>query len=289
MPQITVQSVRQYYEQNTRLFTCFGSTNNARSIHRALWLPGIVSLEQALSASNELVLQETQNLTPVDSSSPMRLVDLGCGIGGTLFYLLKHLQQPSFALGVTISSAQAEMAQVQAAKENNAHCFGITVADFEAVPLPGGTFDLAFSIEAFAHAVQPVRYLAEIARLLRPGGRLVLIDDFLSAAVPPKTETHRRWLNSYREGWRLPALHQADWVAAEATRHGLVQIRERDLTPWLKLRTLPNWAANLLLRMGSKPPVRHAIWGSMLGSLALQHCLKAGLVEYRLLVFERRE
>ena len=149
-------------------------------------------------------------------------------------------------------------------------------------------FDLVFSIEAFAHAPHPEHYLTEVARLLRPGGRLVLIDDFLSSTILPGSETQLRWLDGYRQGWRLPGLRTPVWVTAEADRHGLAQVKGFSLTSWLKLFTLPEWAANLLLRIGHNLPWLHAIWGSMLGSLALQHCLQAGLVDYQMLVFEKR-
>ena len=288
MPLLTLQSVRQYYEQNTRLFSFFGGSNKAKSIHRAIWFPGVQDLKQALTASNRLILNEIQDLILKDPISQLHLIDLGCGIGGTLFYLINHIPLPAMAAGLTISPAQARLARNQALKETNRHTIGFAVADYQTVPLQEKTCDLVFSIEAFAHATCPACYLAEAARLLRPGGRLVLIDDFLSATVLPKTETHQRWLDAFRQGWRLPGLRTPVWVAVEAARHGLIQIKGRDLTTWLKLRTLPQWTADLLLNVGSKLPIRHAIWGSMLGSLALQHCLKAGLVDYQLLVFERQ-
>ena len=286
MPLLTVQSVRKYYEQNTRIFSIFRGSSQAKSIHRALWLPDVQDLGQALTASNELVLKEIQDLLLADSITHFRLIDLGCGVGGTLFYLLKKIPSVTCAFGVTISPIQARLSRVHKLKEANQQSIGITVADFQMVPMQTNAFDLVFSIEAFAHAPHPNYYLAEAARLLRPGGRLVVIDDFLSATIFPVSETHQRWLATYRQGWRLPGLRTPVWVAAEAVRHGLTLVEKRNLTKWLKLLTFPEWAANLLLRIGLNLPWRHTIWGSMLGSLALQHCLKAGFVDYQMLVFE---
>jgi cyclopropane fatty-acyl-phospholipid synthase-like methyltransferase len=289
MPLITDQSVLQYYEQNTRLFSWFGNPNQARSIHRALWLPGVQNLGQALVVSNELVLEEVQDLERANSGGSLRLADLGCGIGGTLFFLLRRITPPVLAIGMTISPVQAGMAQSQVLRESGEKPIGLIIADFQAAPLPTNFMDLAYSIEAFTHALYPASYLEETARLLRPGGRLVLIDDFLSETILPATDEHRLWLGAFRQGWRLPGLHTPAWVVAEAARHGLVQVRGRILTAWLKLRTFPDWAANLVLKVGVKLPLRHAIWSSLMGSLALQHCLNAGLVEYRMLVFERQD
>lgn len=288
MPRITTQSVRQYYDQNTRLFTFFGGSNRVQTIHRALWLPGVAKLDQALAASNELVWLEIDELLQHNPSPSLCLADLGCGIGGTLFALIKKIPIRACAVGITISPAQARTAENLALKENHSHACRFVVADFQAVPLPAKALDLAYSIEAFAHAPDPTCYLAETARLLRPGGRLVLIDDFTSDEIHPQTGAHSLWLDAYHQGWRIPGLRSPAWVRAEAAALGLVLVRDQNLTPWLRLSTVPNWAVNPLLKFGSNLPLRHAIWGSMVGSLALQHCLKAGLIEYHLLVFERR-
>jgi hypothetical protein len=53
------------------------------------------------------------------------------------------------------------------------------------------------------------------------------------------------------------------------------------------LRALPDVPARVLRTIGEKIPARHPIVPSMLGSLALQQCLKMGIVEYRMLVFAR--
>ena len=51
------------------------------------------------------------------------------------------------------------------------------VAGAEAIPLPDRSIDLAFSTIAFHHWADPARGLREVARVLRPGGGFVLIDN----------------------------------------------------------------------------------------------------------------
>ena len=69
---------------------------------------------------------------------------------------------------------------------------------------------------------------------------------------------------------------------------GLHLRREIDLTPHLRLRALPDGLASTLLYLGERLPVRHAILPSMLGSMALQQCLKMGWIRYRLMSFEKQ-
>ncbi len=73
-----------------------------------------------------------------------------------------------------------------------------------------------------------------------------------------------------------------------ARSHGFTLVSDRDLTPHLRLRTLPNRSATALLAAGHRLPIRHTSVPSMTGSLALQHCLKLGLVQYRFLVSEKQ-
>lgn len=290
----TTAAIRRYYEQNTGLFLAWGQPRTY-TIHRALWAPGVTDHAQALNYSNALLLAEAQALaarvTPrvpgVDGElgAELRLADLGCGVGGSLFYLLEHLNVPARGVGCTLSPAQARVAaQRRAALRLEARCLFVE-ADFQHAPLPAG-FHLAYSVEAFCHAAEPARYLAEAARLLQPGGRLVLIDDFQTPGAEADPAA-RRWLAAYQAGWHIPNLRPPAATAALAAEHGLRLADDRDLTPLIRLRALPNAVAGWLLSVGRRLPLRHAILPSMLGSMALQQCLRAGWITYRALTFER--
>ena len=129
-------------------------------------------------------------------------------------------------------------------------------------------------------------YLEQVARVLKSGGRLILCDDF-RAAREPRNENERAWLDAYQRGWYVPQLQTVARVENLAARAGLRLCVNRALTPFLKLRALPDVIARTLYAVGARLPVQHPIAPSMLGSMALQQCLKMGLVEYRWLVFER--
>ena len=59
------------------------------------------------------------------------------------------------------------------------------VADLEALPFADATFDAAINIVTLEHVREPARVMAEIARVLKPGGRLLL-------AVPTEWEEHQQ-------------------------------------------------------------------------------------------------
>lgn len=275
MQKVDTHAIQDYYEQNTRLFLRF-APNASLTIHRALWAAGVTTHTQALNYSNELIRAEIESLGLVH----VRLLDLGCGVGASLTYLLSCL--PAMGVGLTISQAQANIARRHAVAPSH-----FIQADFQAIPL-AGKFDVAYSIEAFCHAVNPKRYLAEVARLLAPSGRLILVDDFLSVRAAQSLDANeQRWLATYQSGWHVPNVRAVATIETLARENGLRLVRQHPLTPYLKLRALPDRFARTLRTIGEKIPARHPIVPSMLGSLALQQCLRMGIVEYRMLVFER--
>lgn len=274
---MNTSSIRQYYDQNTRLFLTFGSGRKITSIHRAVWADGARSLDEALNITHQRILAEI--------CGP-RIADLGCGVGASLFHIIPQMAANAFGLGLTISPVQAQLAQNAAARLGLTGQTVILEGDFLSVPLESASLDTVYSIEAFYHALNHAAYLHETARLLRPGGRLILVDDFCTERPLSRAEAH--WLAAYRAGWYVPGSYTLHQVAEWASAAGLTLRRNDDLTPFLRLRAMPNALARLLLWLGQKLPVRHAILPSMLGSMALQQSLQQGILQYRFIVFEKQ-
>lgn len=278
---ITRDNVRTYYDQNTNLFTAFGNSNAAQNIHRAVWADGAKTFQQALDVTNEWLRQEIVAAAPTHA----RIADLGCGVGAGLFYILPRLTEAEYAVGVTLSPLQARLAGRSARQLNLNRQILFLESDFTCVPLEMGCLDAVFSVEAIAHALDPESYFCEAGRLLREGGRLILLDDYrASRALMPEEE---KWLNSFINGWHVPGVRTVEQSETFAKKYKLQLIRNDDLTQLLRLRNLPDFIAKLLRFLGTGLPIRHAILPSMLGSMALQQCLHLGVIEYRFLVFEK--
>jgi SAM-dependent methyltransferase len=272
MPDPSLDSIRAYYDYNTRLFLRFGSSRQVQTIHRALWPAGITSLAKALNVSNDMLLSVAR------ATESQLIADLGCGVGATLFTLLEGLPEAR-GLGLTLSPVQARLGARYAPPQAN-----LLEGDFQHLPLSTG-FDLAYSIEAFVHASRPEQYLAEAARILRVGGRLALIDDFL--AKPEIDPASHTWLDVYQRGWHAPSLLPVTEVQSLAAQQRLRLLEDRDLTPLLRLRAIPDLLARAFLII-SKPLWNvHPIIPSILGSIALQQSLRAGVISYRWLLFEK--
>lgn len=273
-------SIRRYYDQNTRLFLALGSSHQVPTIHRAVWAQAR-TLPEALNYTHTRLMQA---LAPLQSAR-LRVGDLGCGVGASLFYLLGQLTRPTIAFGLTLSAVQAQLAQQAARRSPPPHPCQFIEGDFQAVPVQTATLDFIYSIEAYCHAPHPERYWAEVARLLRPGGRLALCDDFRTPR--PFNSAEARWFAAYQHGWFVPNVRPRTATLEQAAAVGLRLIEQEDWTPHLRLRALPEALARPLLAVGQRLPQGHAIVPSMLGSLALQQCLQRGVVQYQWLVFEK--
>ncbi len=270
--------IRAYYERNTRLFARFGSASGARSIHRALWTPETHTLDAALRTAHQLIAQEHR-------ATDRTTLDLGCGIGGALAHLQAQLPATARLLGVNISPTQAALARraVPGAL--------IVEADFTQLPFLR-CVDVAFAIEAFAHAASAEDFFAAAARVLAPGGRLCLIDDTLLHEAHDQGSRDQgsldavgvEYARAFRDGWRTPSFLTLGEITAAAQRASLALHRTADLTPMLRLRALPHALALGMLRAARRAMSRHEIAASI-GSVALQQLYARGDAAYRLMVF----
>jgi SAM-dependent methyltransferase len=109
------------------------------------------------------------------------VVELGCGTAYFSAWLAKRGARP---VGVDLTPAQLETAR--RCQEELGIEFPLVEASAEDVPLPDASFDLALSEYGASIWCEPERWIAEAARLLRPGGELVfLVNSTLAILCSP--------------------------------------------------------------------------------------------------------
>ncbi|MEO6061360.1 MAG: methyltransferase domain-containing protein [Thermoflexales bacterium] len=275
-----VERVRAYYERNTPIFLRFGRERETQTIHRSVWAEGVGTLPDALVYVNNLVGRAVTAVAAERAGQPLQLLDLGCGVGGSLFHLARATGAPFYGIGVTISPMQCRLARQSALARGMDGRAGFVEADFLHLPLAGG-FDLAYAIESFIHAPDYGLVLGETARVLKPGGVLLVCDDFLVDEPPGNPE----WLVAFRRGWHANSALSLSRAIALAQTAGLHLRLKRNLTSDLRLLRLPGFLARLALRIGNALPSRWDFVQGQVGGLGLQYGLASGLIAYHWLEF----
>jgi SAM-dependent methyltransferase len=106
--------------------------------------------------------------------SGLRLLDVGCGLGEAALAFADDLGDDGEVVGVDVS---AEMLRVARSKAGAARCrVRFTVGDACSLAEPDNSFDVVRSERTLQWLADPVAAVAEMARVVRPGGRVSLID-----------------------------------------------------------------------------------------------------------------
>ena len=81
-------------------------------------------------------------------------------------------------------------------------------ADYHTLPLPDASLDGVFYLESLCHSTRPEAALAEAARVLKPGGRIVLTDGYLRRPLEQTSPLFRYVVNAVAHNWAVPMFHE---------------------------------------------------------------------------------
>lgn len=149
------------------------------------------------------IADRTVRLALDGGAAPRHVLDVGCGTG----YLLRQIAArcPDASLdGIDAAPPMIEAAEAAAAADP-ATCgrLRFRVGPAERLTWPSATFDLVVSTTSFDHWADQRAGLAECARVLAPGGRLVLVDQFSVLLLPTVTGSRRGKARTKRRASRL--------------------------------------------------------------------------------------
>jgi|SRR5215213_6872053 len=133
------------------------------------------------------------------------VLDAGCGPGETALYLART--HGVRVTGVTVSGYEIQRANGRAAATGLAEATRFEYGDFMALSYPDCTFDAVLALESLQNAPDLDRVLAELFRVLRPGGRISFSDFSLESDAEP--DRVAKFMQSIRLD-RLPTL--PEWL-----------------------------------------------------------------------------
>jgi ubiquinone/menaquinone biosynthesis C-methylase UbiE len=137
------------------------------------------------SVTNPLLMLEEQTLPPLLPSIPgLYVLDVGCGTGRWLARLAAL--QPASLLGTDSSAEMLHRARAKAAPTTR-----LLQSDAKALPVADATQDFILSSFVLSYLEDLSTFACECARVLKPGGYLLLSD------MHPETARQRGWTRSF--------------------------------------------------------------------------------------------
>ena len=285
MRQYDAEEVKRYYENNNSLLLRLGQGVDG-TIRRAVWGFGVEHRAAAMAYVDDLILERVKALAGQFGRTP-RILDLGCGVAASLCHMAKRCDIEG--TGVTISPSQVEMAKRRVAAHGLARAVTVLEADFCQLPQDLRDFDLAFALESFVHAPDASRFFSSAFTALRPGGTLIVCDDFANHEIDMRSTREVRWISRYAQGWRVSSLLAPAKLREVAEGAGFNLESSRDLTPFVELGRPRDYAIALLARSLGWLPIGSSYWSMLKGGDALQRCMKKGWTSYRFFTWRRPE
>lgn len=249
-------------------------------VHHGYWRNGRESPTEAVEALTALVAERLAQRAGV------RLCDIGCGYGAGAEYMADYFGAE--VTGLTLSEAQVRVGQARRPEAGSVH---ILRRDWMENRLPDAAFDGAYAIESSEHMADKGRFFAEAARVLRPGGRLVVCA-WLARSDPGAFEVRHLLEPICREG-RLPGMGNREDYEALAAAAGLELLSFEDIGRQVR-RTWAICARRLAWKLLSEARYRRMVLGRdlqnrsfLLSVPRLMLALRTGAMRYGVFVWRK--
>ena len=116
---------------------------------------------------------QRQLIVSAEIKPPATFLDLGCGTGWAVRHVATLLGEQGRFVGIDISKGMIEKARSNSTGVPNVEFYE---ASADKLPLDNDLFDAVICSNSFHHYLQPVEALKEVKRVLKPNGRVHILD-----------------------------------------------------------------------------------------------------------------
>jgi ubiquinone/menaquinone biosynthesis C-methylase UbiE len=171
------------------------------------------------------------------------VLDAGCGMGEVTRMFANMVQPDGRATGVDFSNELLERAQ--AATDSASTNIDYQLADLASLPFDDHTFDAVYSERVLMHITDSLAVLREVLRVLRSGGRLVVVDPDHSQSVTDADDAELADMLT-----RTLGDEYANWRSGRQLRSQMVTVgfTEVDVQPEVALITDREQSRRMALR-----------------------------------------
>jgi len=126
-----------------------------------------------IAVPNPTLIERLETPEKITDPEKAKILDVGCGIGGSVRHMAKRWPKTAHVTGITISKAQVERAVSLTSAQGIENAVFLE-CDALNMEFPDASFDIVWAVESEMHMPDKDYFIREMARVLKPGGMLVI-------------------------------------------------------------------------------------------------------------------
>lgn len=215
------KDIADYYNQTVDHYKIWWHIQECYSLHYGYWLPDTKNFNESLLNTNIMMANKAS------IKNEMHVLDAGCGVGGAAMFLAKKYDCK--VSGITLSEKQWIAAKENIAKAGLEDKVDISMQNYEHTNFPDHSFDIIWFCESSCYAIDKEKLLQEVSRLLKKGGRMVLVDYFLTGKIDK-----RNYMKNWGKLWAISNFNSDENFINHALKYGLKCTVDDDCTMNIK-------------------------------------------------------
>lgn len=208
----------QYYNTTENAYKDAWDLDNSLSIHYGYRDKQAKTFSQSLLRMNEKMMEEA-TVKPGE-----KILDAGCGIGGSSIYLAERMDCD--VIGISLSARQIEKANELIKEKGLTGKIRFDVQDYCNTTFEDQSFDVVWCCESICYAADKEKFIREAMRLLKPGGRLVIADGFVTEFENNDHPFIKKWL----QGWQVNYLETPERFVHFMKQNGFGDLVYKDIS-----------------------------------------------------------
>jgi ubiquinone/menaquinone biosynthesis C-methylase UbiE len=181
------------------------------------------------------------------------VLDLGCGAGHLSFAIAPHVKS---VIAYDLSAEMLDVVRAEAGRRNLGNLV-TKQGHVDELPFEDSSFEWVCTRYSAHHWTTVTRAIAEIRRVLKPGGVFILIDT--CAPEPPLLDTHLQAVELLRDCSHVRNYTQSQWVAMLLGQNFVI----KNQTSWKISINFKSWVQRM-----RTPPLHVEVLGSLLKNAA---------------------